>query len=275
MGSLTSFGQSESPGGPPASQCAGALDLEGDVGYLVAAIRDSGQSVFAKPGQALFSASDAADCVFAMVSGLARTSVMLPDGRRQIIGFHEAGDLLGVTLAENHVHSAEAVTSAKLQMVSRVWLQSMLDLQPNLCRGMISFASRGIEAARRHVVLLGRMTARERLCAFLLERPVCDTGLIEIPMPRIDIADYLGLTIETVSRTLTQLRVEGIIRTNAAHVIELTDRKRLLECLEASRRPQGPRAVKAGTNEASPEPACSAEANAKLGSDVGLAPVSG
>jgi CRP/FNR family transcriptional regulator len=224
----------------PPSHGSEAVEPEGTVGDVLAAIRDAGQLVFVKPGQALFSAGDAADGVFVVVSGLVRTCIMLPDGRRQILGFHEAGDLLGVTLAEHHSHSAEAVSSAKLQSVSRIWLQSLLVLQPHLCLSLIPPASHSIEAARRHLVLLGRMTARERLCTFLLERLMGEVGTITLPMSRLDIADYLGLTIETVSRTVTQLRMEGVIHTTTAHIVEVADRRELVECLEASRRDRNP-----------------------------------
>jgi DNA-binding transcriptional regulator LsrR (DeoR family) len=84
------------------------------------------------------------------------------------------------------------------------------------------------------------MTARERLCTFLLERLMGEVGTITLPMSRLDIADYLGLTIETVSRTLTQLRMEGVIHTTTAHIVEVADRRELVECLEASRRDRNP-----------------------------------
>jgi CRP/FNR family transcriptional regulator len=211
------------------------LDSDVEVDGLITALRGGGQPVVVKRGQALFFAGDLAETVFCIDSGLVRTSIMLTDGRRQIIGFHEAGDLLGMALSGRHVHSAEAVTTAKLQAVSRPWLQNVIDLRPDLGLKLLQFASRSIDAAWGHAVLLGRMTARERLCAFLLERLKGEGGTIELPMSRIDIADYLGLTIETVSRILTQLRNEGVIETATARGVEVTDRGRLADCLEARR----------------------------------------
>jgi CRP/FNR family transcriptional regulator, anaerobic regulatory protein len=165
---------------------------------------------------------------------------MLPDGRRQIMGFHEADELMGVTAAEHHFCSAEAVTPVEARTVGRLWLDHLLHLRPRLCLSLI--LSRDLELAQRHMVLLGRMTARERLCAFLLERLRSGSGSIgsaatrrrrhrrrvgfhqiELPMSRTDIADYLGLEIETVSRTITRLRAEGLIRTLTPEVIEVID----------------------------------------------------
>ena len=233
MGSLATIREADLPSARPESLRPDRLDLDPEVDDLITALRGGGQPVIVKRGQTLFSAGDLAEAVFCVDSGLVRTSMMLPDGRRQIIGFHEAGDLLGVTLVRRHVHSAEAVTTAKLQVVSRLWLQNLFGLRPDLGLSLIPFASRSIDAARRHVILLGRMTARERLCTFLLERLKGEGGTIELPMSRIDIADYLGLTIETVSRTLTQLRSEGVIETATARGVEVTDRGRLADCLEA------------------------------------------
>ena len=235
MGSLATLRDSVSTNMRPASHRAGVGDVDAQAGEVAAIIQAAGQPVSIKRGHALFSAGDAADAVFVILSGVVRTSMMLSDGRRQILGFHEAGHLLGVTTAEQHPHSAEAVNSVRLQTVSRVWLQSLLNVQPHLCAGLIPLASRSIEAAWRHVVLLGRMNARERLCTFLLERLKGEAGVIELPMSRIDIADYLGLTIETVSRTMTLLRFEGVIQVAAAHEVEVADYKRLLDCLEESR----------------------------------------
>jgi CRP/FNR family transcriptional regulator len=230
MGSLAALRESFPSNARPTGHGADAWDTE--AGDLAAVIRAAGQPVSIKRGHALFSSGDAADSVFVIGSGLVRTSMTLSDGRRQIIGFHEAGDVLGITWAEQHSLSAEAVNATQLLTVNRIWLHGILDLQPHLCLSLIPLAARWMDAARRHLVLLGRMTARERLCTFLLERLKGESRVVELPMSRSDIADYLGLTIETVSRTMTQLRLDGVIRTAAAREVEIADRKRLLDCLE-------------------------------------------
>ena len=250
MGSLATVRESFPSKARSASHSADAWDLETETADLATLIRSSGQPVSIKRGHALFSAGDAANSVFGIVSGLVRTSMMLSDGRRQIIGFHEAGDVLGVTLAQQHSLTAEAVITTQLLTVNRIWLQGVLGLQPRLCLSLIPLASRSMDAARRHLMLLGRMTARERLCTFLLERLKGEAGVIELPMSRSDIADYLGLTIETVSRTLTQLRFEGVIQAAAARGVEIADRKRLLDCMEDAHP-----LVREARTEATPDPA--------------------
>ena len=229
MGSLATLHDSFSSKAQPASLRAETWTL--DAGDLGSVIRAAGQPVSIKRGHALFSAGDAAESVFVIVSGVVRTSMMLSDGRRQIIGFHEAGDVLGVTFAEQHSISAEGVNATRLQTVSRIWLEGILDLYPHFCLSLLPLAARSMDAARRHLVLLGRMTARERICTFLLERLKGEAGIVELAMSRSDIADYLGLTIETVSRTLTQLRFDGVIQAASAREVEVADRKRLLDCL--------------------------------------------
>jgi CRP/FNR family transcriptional regulator len=232
MGSLATLHESLPPKARPASQSVEAWDLDAEADDLAAVIRRAGQPISIKRGHPLFSAGDPADSVFLIVAGVVRTSMMFPDGRRQIIGFHEAGDVLGLTFTEQHSLSAEAVNATQLLTINRVWLQGVLSLEPHLCLSLIPLASRSMDAARRHLVLLGRMTARERLCTFLLERLKGEAGKVELPMSRSDIADYLGLTIETVSRTITQLRIDGVIRAAAAREVRIADRRRLLECLE-------------------------------------------
>jgi CRP-like cAMP-binding protein len=188
-------------------------------------LRRTGQLRSLNKGQPLFEAGQSADAVFLVVSGTVRSSMMLSDGRRQIVRFHEADELIGMTAAKHYLYSAEAVTPVEARTVSRLWLDGLLHLRPRLCLSLIP--SRDLEPAQRHMALLGRMTARERLCAFLLQRLRSGAGSIELPMSRTDIADYLGLSIETVSRTMTQLRAEGLIRTPTANTIEVIDPGRL------------------------------------------------
>ena len=198
------------------------------------AIRQAGQNASIGRDESLFCEGDPADAVFVVVSGTVRLSKMLADGRRQIIGFHEAGDLIGFALSQEHSYSAEAVTSARLRRVSRTKLEGLMDANPQLRLSLFSLAARELAAAQRQLLLLGRKTARERLCSFLVERRRDGSGTIELPMSRTDIADYLGLTIETVSRTLSQLRSAGLIRMQGLNSIELADPERLYDMAEAA-----------------------------------------
>ena len=176
--------------------------------------------------EVLFREGDVADAVFVVVSGTVRTSMMLSEARRQVIGFHEAGDLLGLTSGEHYVYSAEAVSAAELYGIRRADLERLVHAQPNLCRSLTLFTQHELKVAQQHMLMLGRMTARERLCLFLLER-LNGGGLTHLPMSRTDIADYLGLTLETISRTMTKLRVDGVICTPTSSSIEVIDPERL------------------------------------------------
>jgi CRP/FNR family transcriptional regulator len=198
------------------------------------AIRNAGQSVSIARDESLFCEADPATAVFAVVSGTIRLSKMLSDGRRQIIGFHEAGDIIGLALAEDYPYSAEGVTPVRLRRLSRAQLDRMTEANPQLRSNLFSLAARELAAAQRQILLLGRKTARERICSFLIDRQRGDSGRIELPMSRTDIADYLGLTIETVSRTLSQLRAEGLIRMPTLHSFELADADRMCDLAEAA-----------------------------------------
>ncbi len=200
----------------------------------VEAIRQAGQSVSIGRDETLFCEGDPAEAVYVVLSGAVRSSKMLPDGRRQIIGFHEAGDLIGLTLADDYFYSTEGVTAVRLRRVSRSQLEALIERQPCLRNRLFSLAARELAAAQKQMLLLGRKTARERLCSFLVERCRHNGHTIELPMSRTDIADYLGLTIETVSRTLSQLRAEGLVRMASLHSLELTDADRLSDLAEAA-----------------------------------------
>jgi CRP/FNR family transcriptional regulator len=198
------------------------------------AIRNAGQSVSIARDESLFCEADPATAVFVVASGTVRLSKMLPDGRRQIIGFHEAGDIIGLALMEDYPYSAEGVTPVRLRRLNRTLLDKMAEANPQLRANLFSLAARELAAAQRQILLLGRKTARERICSFLVERQRRDDGTVELAMSRTDIADYLGLTIETVSRTLSQLRAEGLIRMPTLHSLELADAERLCDLAEAA-----------------------------------------
>lgn len=147
--------------------------------------------------------------VYRVISGAVRTYRVLADGRRQIVEFHLAGDLFGLDGDGHHHLSAEALTETTVQVIRRsVFLSDHSDgaLSP------MAALLRTFQRAQDHMLLLGRHTACERVAAFLLDFQQRTQGPeIDLPMSRQDIADYLGLTIETVSRTVTQLAASGMI----------------------------------------------------------------
>jgi CRP/FNR family transcriptional regulator len=143
---------------------------------------------------------------------------LLGDGRRQITGFLFAGDFLGLALNSTYSYTAEAIEPVTACRFPRQKLERLFDEYPRLEKRMLGMAVDELAAAQDQMLLLGRKTAKEKVASFLLmlarrqeHRGMDAAGSIEVPMSRSDIADYLGLTIETVSRTLTQLRKESTI----------------------------------------------------------------
>ena len=180
------------------------------------------------PGQTIFQEGDDADHVYNILEGSVRLFKLLPDGRRQITGFLYASDFLGLALKEHYAYSAEAVSGAVVCRFPRGKLERLLDELPKLEKRLLNEASNELIAAQDQMLLLGRKTAVERLATFLAalarrQNVQEDGGLIDLPMTRTDIADYLGLTIETVSRSFTKLRKSGVIGIPDAHSITVTD----------------------------------------------------
>ncbi len=173
----------------------------------------------------IFGEGEQADYVYKVVSGAVRTYRVLADGRRQIGGFHLAGDVFGLEFGELHAFSAEAVSDSRILVVKRSALMSLAARDSDVARQLWTLTGRELARVQEHIVLLVK-TAQERVAAFLLEmaerRPAGDA--VELPMSRQDIADYLGLTIETVSRTLSNLESEAAIEVSHSRRIVLRNR---------------------------------------------------
>lgn len=156
----------------------------------------------------------AGSCHF-VLSGCLRTVRLLEDGRRQLGEFLFPGDLFGWEALDSHRFGLEAINAATLLRYSQFRLQALAACDPRLAERLRALAAGQVRANRERLVLLGRKTAAERVATFLLEMasrlPERGSGSIELPMSRTDIADYLGLTIETVCRTITSLRKRGFI----------------------------------------------------------------
>jgi CRP/FNR family transcriptional regulator, nitrogen fixation regulation protein len=170
----------------------------------------------------VFGEAEAAEYVYRVVSGAVRTMRFSSDGRRQILGFHLPGDVFGWELGDTHTLSAEAVSAADVIMVRRSLVEkaSAQDLQA--AHAVLALTAHSLNTARDHAVVLGRKGAGERVAAFLLQladRFVSRTEL-ELPMSRADIADYLGLTIETVSRAFSEMERQcAIALPSSRHVV--------------------------------------------------------
>jgi CRP/FNR family transcriptional regulator, nitrogen fixation regulation protein len=169
-------------------------------------------------GEGLFAEGDAADHFYKVVSGTVRTCKLLSNGRRQIDAFHLAGDIFGLEPGEEHRFSAEAVGDATVLAFRRRRFETLAHDDPALGGEVMTSMMRSLERAHDHMVLLGRKTAQEKIATFLLDiaQRVPGDSRFDLPMQRSDIADHLGLTIETVSRTLTQFARDGLIKLVAA-----------------------------------------------------------
>ncbi len=166
-------------------------------------------------GATLFHEGDPATHVYSLTRGYLRLCKLLADGRRQITGFLVPGDFIGLAFADTYVYSAEALGPTRLCAFARTAFQDWLARTPHLEHELLGRARGELAAAQEQMLLLGRKSARERVASFLLafaRRLGREPGeTVPLPMTRTDIADYLGLTIETVSRTLSGLRREGLI----------------------------------------------------------------
>lgn len=185
------------------------------------------------PPKAVVYEGDPARCAFIVKSGLLRLTKVLPDGRRQVTGFLYPGDFLGLGHGDTYTCSAEAVTPAQLCRFERTRLPQLFTEFPALEHRMLAMASNEIANAQKQLLLLGRKTARERVASFLCDAIEAaslrgwSTSPLELPMSRADMADYLGLTIETVSRTLTKLTRDKLIELPSPHRVIVPAEARL------------------------------------------------
>jgi CRP/FNR family nitrogen fixation transcriptional regulator len=184
-------------------------------------------------GAEVFGEGEEAEYVYQIASGAVRTYKLLSDGRRQINSFHLPGDVFGIENGATHRFTAEAIVETKVYITGR---RSLLEARTNPEAGatnLIGLVTRNLQHAENHMLLLGRKTALEKVAAFLLEMDerLTHPSVMILPMNRRDIADYLGLTLETVSRALSALRDEKMLRFDGPtqRKVELLDRRALAE----------------------------------------------
>ncbi|MEC4594597.1 MULTISPECIES: cyclic nucleotide-binding domain-containing protein [Nitrospirillum] len=188
--------------------------------------------------QVIFSEGDTASSVRIITSGMVRILRMMADGRRQIVGFLQPGDMLGLAPGGTYLYSAEAVTSVTLRRLSRTQFDTLLERDPELRLRLLAATATELQVAQEQMLLLGRKTAPERLASFLLHqaRRVTpepqDHCRIPLPMTRTDIADFLGLTMETVSRAFTRLKTAHLVRLLPDQMVELVDVEALIDLSE-------------------------------------------
>ncbi len=205
-----------------------AIARSGQLDALVALEQIGARRSFARDEE-IYAEGDTADCWYKVISGTVRICKFLADGRRHIAEFCFAGDCFGLPPSGNRVFSAEAVGEVIVLRYPRRAADRLIDEDPQLARGLCNMTLRDLAHAQTRMLLLGRMTAPERVANFLLEmseRREARRSLV-LPMSRTDIADYLGLTIETVCRVLSAFKRDGVIAIPTPQRIELRDRDAL------------------------------------------------
>ena len=209
------------PPAPGPSRCA-----EGSA--FAQAMRMMGAVMSFPRNSEIFGENEPAHYVYRVISGSVRTHKILSDGRRQVGGFYLPGDVFGLEFADEHTFSAEAVADAKVMVVKRGAIAAIASRDPAIGRALFALTGRELRRAQDRVLLLVK-SAQERVASFLLEMAerAAAGNTIELPMSRQDIADYLGLTIETVSRTLTGLENAATIEVPASRRIVLRNRSAL------------------------------------------------
>jgi CRP/FNR family transcriptional regulator, nitrogen fixation regulation protein len=182
---------------------------------------------FARNGE-IYGQNRPADHFYKIISGAVRTYKIFSDGRRLIGAFYFAGDMFGLEMGEEHSFSAEAVTRAKVTVFKRRAVLVLAERENDVARRLWALTARELLRVQEHTLLLVK-TAQERVVSFLLElaarMPAGNS--FELPMSRLDVADYLGLTVETVSRTLTDLQNTSMIELPSARRVVLRNRTTL------------------------------------------------
>jgi len=224
------YGEGFERTGSAASTLAASGQLDGLLAFESIGSRRS----FAR-NEEIFAEGDAADSWFKVISGTVRLCKLLADGRRHIAEFYFSGDCFGLDTMSERLFSAEAVGDVIVMRYPRRATERLIDDNPALDRTLRDMTMRDLANAQMRMMLLGRMSAPERVATFLLDmfdRRDAQRAL-DLPMSRNDIADYLGLTIETVCRVMSAFKRDGWIGIPNPHRVELNDRDSLVAVSEA------------------------------------------
>lgn len=180
-------------------------------------------------GDLLFRQGDAVRLVYRVLRGAVISYRLLSDGRRQVTGFHLPGDYLGLEAGVEYATTAEALGRVDALAMERADLASRAVTDIGLARALWQVTVRAFQRSEDHALILARQGATERVAAFLLDFAERTGGAetIDLPMTRQDIADHVGLTIHTVSRTLSQLQAQGLIEARSRRQVRLLQRQRL------------------------------------------------
>jgi len=212
-----------------ASPTSNAFAKNASASPLSAAFQAIGTATWFDANEEIFGEGERAEYFYQVVTGAVRTYKVLSDGRRQIGAFHLPGDVFGMEAGQHHRFSAEAIATSKIRIAKRSAIFARAGGDQELATELWTRTADDLQIAQHHMLLLGRKSAEERVATFLLqlaERANSEEAL-DLPMSRQDMADYLGLTIETVSRSLTNLRGRAAIELPSSRHICLRDRAAL------------------------------------------------
>jgi CRP/FNR family transcriptional regulator, nitrogen fixation regulation protein len=213
---------------PPANRAARPLPTVVSSALSGGAIEVMGAPMPYGRNAEIYGENEPADYLYKVLSGTVRTYKILNDGRRQIGAFYMPGDMFGLEVGDDHTFSAEAICDCKVLVIKRSALVALAARNNEVARQLWTMTAGELHRAQNHMMLLIK-TAQERVAGFLLEMAKRSSAIteVELPMSRQDIADYLGLTIETVSRTLTQLENSAAIAVPTSRRIVLRNRAAL------------------------------------------------
>ena len=177
----------------------------------------------------IYGEGEPAEYLYKVMTGAVRITKLLDDGRRQVTAFHLAGEIFGLELGKEHRFSAEAISESSILVVKRSAMLALAGRDGEVARQLWTLTADALQRVQDHMLVLGCMNAKERVANFLLQlaKRVSGGDELELPMSRQDIADYLGLTIETVSRTMTQLENDATIGLPTSRHIVLRNRAAL------------------------------------------------
>lgn len=181
------------------------------------------------PGDHLFRQGDPVRLVYRVLKGTVVSYRLLSDGRRQVTGFHLPGDFVGLEAGVEHATTAEALSTVHASAIDRAELAARAVTDIGLARALWQITVRAVQRSEDHALILARQGATERVVAFLLDfaARLGNPEVIDLPMTRQDIADHVGLTIHTVSRTLSQLQAAGLVEARSTRHVRLLQRGRL------------------------------------------------
>ena len=174
----------------------------------------------------IYGEGEPAEYLYKVINGAVRVTKLLDDGRRQVTAFHLPGEIFGLELGHEHRFSAEAISNSSILVVSRSAVIALAKRDGEVAHQLWTMTADALQRVQDHMLVLGCMNAKERVVNFLLQfaKRTSDGNEIELPMSRQDIADYLGLTIETVSRTITQLESDAAITLSSSRRIAFRNR---------------------------------------------------